>query len=141
MHNFNATLGLYDMVSPDPGAFTTTIDKIIVHPDYQELTHDLALFRLSAPISFSEFVQPACLIGPTRNVLQLTRTRRCYAVGYGLTAGMMAAVKLQKLVIQPQPPSECNSDQLGQVQLRRNTICIGVPQNHTGGSCKVGRRN
>lgn len=126
------------MVAPDPSAFTVTIDKIIVHPDYHELTHDLALFRLSAPISFNEFIQPACLIGPTRNVLQHTRTRRCYAVGYGLTAGMIAAVKLQKLQIQPQLPSECNSDQLGVVQLRSNTICIGVPQNHTGATCKVG---
>lgn len=134
--NFNATLGLYDMVSPDKSAFTTTIDKIIVHPDYKELNNDLALFRLTAPVSFSDFVQPACLIKATRNVLQYTHAKRCYAVGYGLTAGMVAAVKLQKLRIKPKQPSECNSDQLGYVQLRSNTVCIGVPEGKTGATCK-----
>lgn len=134
--NFKATLGLYDMVSPDKSAFETTFDRIIVHPDYHELNNDLALFRLAAPISFSEFVQPACLVRATRNVLQYTFAKRCYAVGYGLTAGMVAAVKLQKLRIKPRPPRECNSDTLGSVQLRRNTVCIGVPDGQTGATCK-----
>lgn len=134
--NFKATFGLYDMVAPDRGSFSARLDQIIVHPDYHDLNNDVALFRLASPINFSEMVQPACLIRATRNALQYTSTKRCYAVGYGLTAGMVAAVKLQKLRIKPKPPSECNSDRLGAVRLRRNTICIGVPDGQTGATCK-----
>lgn len=133
---FTVTLGLYDLVSPEHEALALGIDKLIVHPDYNDLANDLTLMRLSKPVEFNEFIQPACLIHPTRNVLDYTRDKFSFTVGYGLTEGMVGAVKLQKLQIKTKMPSDCNSDKLGSVQLRRGTMCIGPPKGHKGGSCK-----
>lgn len=137
---YKATLGLYDLVEPEKRSFTVDIDRMVAHPNYKDLTNDLALFRLAKPVEFNDLVQPACLVRATRNVLDYTRGKRCYNVGYGLTEGMNEAIRLQKLRIEPRKPSECNSDKLGSVQLKRGTVCIGPVNGKIGGSCKVSRR-
>ena len=133
----NATLGLYDLISPDNSSFSVAVDKLVVHPDYKEMSNDLALFRLARPVEFNEFIQPACLVGPTRNVLVTTEDKICYTVGFGLTAGMVNAVRLQKLRVVARQPAECNSDTLGSIRLRSGTVCIGPPMGQIGSSCKV----
>lgn len=112
------------------------IDKIIVHPDYNDLTNDITLMKMSEPVKFNDFIQPACLIHATRNVLEFTKSKYSFTVGYGLIEGMASAARLQKLQIQSKQPSECNSDKLGSVQLRRGTMCIGPMKGKKGGSCK-----
>lgn len=134
--NYTATLGQYDLVTPDETSFSVDIDKLIVHPQYKDLNNDLALFRLAKPVVFNDFVQPICLIDPIRNIHAYTKDKICYTIGYGLTRDMISAIKLQKLKIKTMKPSDCNEDQLGAVKLRRGTICIG-PGDKLGGSCKV----
>lgn len=102
-----------------------------------DLNNDLLLIKLAKPVKFNEKVQPACFVHRTRNIHMFTKRRKCYTVGYGLTDGMVDAIKLQKLEISTKNPSECNSDQLGSVKLRRGTICVGPPDGKEGGSCKV----
>lgn len=135
--NITATLGLYDLVSPDKSSFTKSIDRLIVHPDYKDLHNDLTLLRLAEPVEFNDQVQPACLIQPTRNILGYTKEKKCFTVGYGLTDGMMETVRLQKLEIRTNQASHCNSDKLGSVQLKPGTVCIGPQESQIGGSCKV----
>lgn len=101
------------------------------------MNNDLLLIRLAKPVKFNEKVQPACFVHRTRNIHMFTKRRKCYTVGYGLTDGMVDAIKLQKLEISTKDPSECNSDQLGSVRLRRGTVCVGPPDGKEGGSCKV----
>lgn len=125
-------------MEPDDKSFEAQIDKLILHPQYDDLNNDLALFRLKDPVVFDDFIQPACLISPIRNIEAYTRDKICYSVGYGLTNNMISAIKLQKLRIRTKSPSECNEDHLGAVKLRRSTICIG-PGQEVGSSCKVRR--
>ena len=110
---------------------------MVLHPNYQNLENDLLMLRLEKPIKISDTIQPACLVQPTRNIQAFTRRRKCYNVGYGLTDGMADAIKLQKVAIVTKQPSDCNSDKLGSVQLKRGTVCIGPPDGKIGGSCKV----
>lgn len=138
--NFNITFGLYDLLSPDQGSFSRSVDKLVVHPDYKDLSNDLTLMRLSQPVNFTDQVQPACLVSPTRNIVTTVGERPAFAVGYGLVESMMDAVRLQKLRVSPKQPADCNSDTLGNVQLRRNTVCMGPPPGQIGGSCKVSSR-
>lgn len=136
LSELQATVGLYDMITPENTSVTVHFDKVIVHPNYNnELDNDLSLLRMKEPLKFNDFIQPLCLINATRNILAFTKNRKCYAVGYGLTDNMMASVKLQKLEISAKPPNDCNSDKLDHIQLRAGTICVG-PAKKTGGSCK-----
>lgn len=134
--NYSATLGLYDLVTPENTSFTVEIDRLIIHPQYRDLNNDLALFRLREPVVFNDFVQPACFIDPIRNLNAYTKDKMCYTIGYGLTNNMISAIKLQKLKIRTKSPRDCNGDRLGAVKLRRGTVCIG-PGEDIGISCKV----
>lgn len=111
------------------------IDKVIRHPAYQELTNDLSLMRLARSIEFSEFIQPICLLEPTRDILAYTKSLTCMNIGYGLIENMMQAVRLQKIIIRPLAAEHCNSEKLDDVQLRTGTVCIGPPEGKIGGSC------
>lgn len=137
VEKYTATLGLYDLVSRDQGAFDMKLDKVIVHPDYKELTNDVMLARLAKPVQFNDFIQPACFVHATRNILRYTKNKKCYTVGYGLAENMEDALRLQKLEISAKEPSACNNDQLNSVQLKRGTVCVGPPDGKIGGSCKV----
>lgn len=95
------------------------------------------LARLDKPIYFNDYIQPACFLPATRNVIRYARNKKCYSVGYGLTDGMEDALRLQKIQIAAKLPNECNSDKLGLVQLKRGSLCVGPPAGHIGGSCKV----
>jgi len=43
-----------------------TVESIFMHPGYdaEKLTNDLTILRLSQPVQFNQYVQPACLPGP-----------------------------------------------------------------------------
>lgn len=132
-----ASVGLYNLVAPDERAFDVRFDRLLVHPDFNDLNNDLALLRTSKPVALGEFVQPVCLVNATRSVLAFARRRKCYSLGYGLTSDLDEAVRLQKLEISVRAPSECNSDQLNGVQLRPGTVCVGPARRHAGASCRV----
>lgn len=137
LSEYKVTVGLYDLINPDERSYEMDIDRLIRHPDYEDLTNDLLLIRLARTVTFDDRVQPACFVHRTRNIHLFTKRRKCYTVGYGLTEGMNDAIRLQKMEITTMDPSECNSDQLGIVRLRQGTVCVGPPDNREGGSCKV----
>lgn len=129
-------MGLYDLVTPDATATKVKFDKLVVHPKYNNLNNDVSLFRIKETLKFDDFVQPACLVNKTENVVEHTGKFNCMAVGYGLIDSMAYAIKLQKLEIKPRKPEECNNDQMNNVKLRQNTICIGPMDDKIGGSCQ-----
>lgn len=108
-----------------------------MHPSYKDLNNDLSLMRLSEPLTFSDNVRPACLVPATRNLISQVGQKPAFSVGYGLTEGMMNAVRLQKLRVSPRKLADCNSDSLGKVQIRRGTVCLGPLAEQIGSSCKV----
>lgn len=60
-----------------------SVDKIIIHPDYDAYTldYDVALIKLKNPIKFNRNVRPVCL--PKSDFDPGTI---CYITGWGLTA-------------------------------------------------------
>lgn len=133
--NYTALFGLYNLVFKDKGSFKVGIDKIIKHPQYQDLFNDIALMHLNRPVEFNENVQPICLIDHTRDIFRRTKDLICYVVGYGKMADMLEAKKQQKLAIRVLPQSECNALIMSDLEFRPNTICIGPPSNKKGGTC------
>jgi secreted trypsin-like serine protease len=67
MANILVTAGVHHQQNSDPKTRQErTIDSVFLHPDWdrETLENDLAILRLSKPVQFNDYVQPACLPGP-----------------------------------------------------------------------------
>lgn len=70
-YGLKITIGHYDRCLPDRSSLNVSVDRIIIHPEFSERTraHDLALIRLSTPITFEKGVSPICLATPSTQYL------------------------------------------------------------------------
>nr|XP_021001219.2 chymotrypsin-like elastase family member 1 [Parasteatoda tepidariorum] len=69
-------------------------ERIIIHDNIPpsiferdgqfDITHDIALIKLNAPVKFTKYVQPACL---PELYTKLDITSNCFGVGWGATRG------------------------------------------------------
>lgn len=53
----------YRILSEDEGQLDVPVESTVVHPEYSASTvyNDIALVKLSEPVTFNHFIQPACL--------------------------------------------------------------------------------
>jgi len=67
---------------PEPGVFYSGVSRVIVYPyfSYEGLTGDIALLKLSSPVTFTDTIRPVCL--PSRDV-NVNRFKVCVATGFG----------------------------------------------------------
>lgn len=63
-----------------------TVRKVVLHPNYNPRTeaNDIALIKLNSPVTFNNYVQPACL----PHVIKDSKTSfsNCFISGWGTTA-------------------------------------------------------
>ncbi|XP_077359587.1 transmembrane protease serine 9-like [Festucalex cinctus] len=61
------SLGRQNLQGNNPNEVTRTVDAIILHPDFDifSLDNDIALLRLSSPVTFSDYIRPVCLAANT----------------------------------------------------------------------------
>jgi secreted trypsin-like serine protease len=96
----NAAFYTFDIGISDrskPGAFSVkrSVSKIIMHPQYSDrtLVNDIALMKLSSPISYSDYIVPACI--PTSTLSNISGMSSI-ATGWGSTgAGGVTKVLMQ----------------------------------------------
>uniref|UniRef100_A0A672JN13 Peptidase S1 domain-containing protein n=1 Tax=Salarias fasciatus TaxID=181472 RepID=A0A672JN13_SALFA len=68
-HCFSSTsgwmisLGRENLEGNNPNAVTISVSRIILHPDYDRRSsdNDIALLRLSSPVTFTDYIRPVCL--------------------------------------------------------------------------------
>src|SRR6218665_1017565 len=68
----------------NPYEIDMTVDQVYTHPKYNAtaIDNDVALLRLSHPVTLGQTVQPICLPGPNED---LNRFRVCVDTGFGRT--------------------------------------------------------
>ncbi|XP_030834998.1 sushi domain-containing protein 2-like [Strongylocentrotus purpuratus] len=61
------------------------VDATIIHPDYNAVSNDkdIALLRLTEPVSFSDYVRPACIASSSN---ESSDYHRCLVAGWGDTS-------------------------------------------------------
>ncbi|XP_059847466.1 transmembrane protease serine 9 [Hypanus sabinus] len=79
---WDAVLGTIYSDGQHATAVTRSIKEIIFHPLYNHsiLDYDVALLKLSSPVTFSRFIQPACLPSP---VHVFPAGKNCTVTGWG----------------------------------------------------------
>ncbi|XP_015232725.1 PREDICTED: transmembrane protease serine 13-like [Cyprinodon variegatus] len=102
------------------------VQKIILNKNYNQKTNDqdVALLKLTSPVSFNDNVQPACLPLVGQDFPQGTS---CWTSGFGTTeAGSATASKdLMEVTVDIIDTRVCNSISVYGGAVTRNMICAG----------------
>ena len=77
-------LGTTAFQGTDSDAVVAYVDLVVVNPNYNKAAYnnDVALLRLSSPVTFTDTVRPIC-VAPSN--VDLTQFKYCLATGFGVT--------------------------------------------------------
>lgn len=86
---YEVKLGAYQLDSFTPEAEVRTVAQVFVHTSYQQegSQGDIALLRLSSPVSFSRYIRPICL--PAANA-SFPNGLQCTVTGWGHVASSVS---------------------------------------------------
>uniref|UniRef100_A0A671PXM9 Chymotrypsin like n=1 Tax=Sinocyclocheilus anshuiensis TaxID=1608454 RepID=A0A671PXM9_9TELE len=100
-----------------------TVTLAITHPLYSSTTinNDIALLKLSSPVTLTPRISPVCLAPSTINILPGTR---CFTTGCGRTATTSNPLILQQTGIPITSPAVCRQI-WGQNSITDAMICAG----------------
>ncbi|XP_033467765.2 chymotrypsin-like protease CTRL-1 [Epinephelus lanceolatus] len=75
-------LGRETQSGPNVNEVSRTVSQIIVHPNYNDTLYnnDIALMKLSSPVTFTDYIKPVCLAS---NSSQVHSSTPCWATGWG----------------------------------------------------------
>ncbi|XP_032092139.1 serine protease 27-like [Thamnophis elegans] len=80
---YEIQLGAYKLQDPSPNMVTSTVKRIISHPDYTKeegSSWDIALVELNSPVTFNDYILPVCL--PTSSA-EFPADTKCWVTGWG----------------------------------------------------------
>ncbi|CAL1295658.1 unnamed protein product [Larinioides sclopetarius] len=116
-HEWRVHLGNHHKFYRDPNEQIRFVERIIIYPDVtddelidfqlEDLTHDIALIKLNAPVEFSEKVKPACI--PEQSY-QLKTGTKCMATGWGTTRGTGQSHVLKEVDLWIEAASTCEGE-------------------------------
>ncbi|XP_061823747.1 chymotrypsin-like protease CTRL-1 [Nerophis lumbriciformis] len=134
----------------NPNEVSRTVAQVIVHPDYNNSTfeNDIALFRLSSPITYTNYIQPVCMAS---NTSQFHSATKCWGTGWGRLGSDQPNVgydMLQEVEIPVVGNKQCACNyNLVPHSITSNMLCAGeegrgICQGDSGGplQCKQGSR-
>ncbi|XP_047464254.1 mast cell tryptase [Mugil cephalus] len=120
--------GRETQAGPNANEVSRRVSQIIVHPNYNNTLYnnDIALMRLSAPVTFNNFIRPVCLAS---NSSQFYNSTLCWATGWGRLGkdvSLPASQPLQEVEVPVIGNRQCscnynNSD----ANITDNMICAG----------------
>ncbi|XP_067326603.1 serine protease 27-like [Anolis sagrei] len=76
-------LGIYQLANDSKDTVTSTVQQVIIHPNYTSKAGsgaDIALVELTFPVKYSDAILPVCL--PTSS-MQFSTGARCWVTGWG----------------------------------------------------------
>ncbi|XP_054623794.1 chymotrypsin-like protease CTRL-1 [Dunckerocampus dactyliophorus] len=142
--------GRQNQSGPNPNEVSRSVAQVIVHPDYENGTfqNDIALFKLSSPVTYTNYIRPVCMAS---NTSQFHNATMCWATGWGRLGSdqpNVAFERLQEVEIPVIGNKQCAcSYSLVPHDITSNMLCAGeegrgICQGDSGGplQCKQGSR-
>ncbi|XP_040885431.1 tryptase [Toxotes jaculatrix] len=134
---------------PNVHEVNRTLTQVIVHPDYNNtlFNNDIALMKLSSPVTFTDYIRPVCLAS---NSSQFYNSTLCWATGWGRIGKdepLPASEPLQEVEIPVIGNKQCSCNYRPEpaANITGNMICAGQEnkgacQGDSGGplQCKQG---
>ncbi|XP_013885011.1 acrosin [Austrofundulus limnaeus] len=125
---FRVAAGLTVLSDPGPYVQICSIRIIRIHEDFDPhtLDSDVALVMLSAPLNFTEHVQPACTPFNVNHVVRLTFAH-CFISGWGSNAYKGAMMdRLQEAELELIDRDQCNQVTWYDGAITENMLCAGL---------------
>jgi len=125
---FKLKLGVYDYRNDnEQGEIIRSVSQVIMHSQYnrpKQMAHDMALLKLSSPITYTDHIQPVCL--PTNINDVLAGNVNLIVTGWGATSeGGAVSSQLRQVVVPSMTSAQCTS-QYGTSQIDTATMfCAG----------------
>lgn len=95
-------LGAYNLSQLNPNEVIRGIVQAYVHHDYNNQTYDndIALLKLSAPVNFTDYIQPVCLASHNSTFLEGTNS---WVTGFG-DLGKLQIINLAQTIVFSEVP-------------------------------------
>ncbi|XP_034285942.1 zonadhesin-like [Pantherophis guttatus] len=130
LHLWRIVVGATDLSKLPDDVQTHTVSKVVLHQDYNPLTeeNDIALIKLDSPVTFNDYVQPACL--PRVTMGSETNFTSCFATGWGITAenSVRTSDVLQEAKLNILDTQKCNSSDWYNGAMSPHTLCAGYEE-------------
>ncbi|XP_075836613.1 serine protease 40-like isoform X1 [Microtus pennsylvanicus] len=136
--DYRILLGYNQLGSPTNSSRQMTVNKIILHENYNKFHHqgnDIALIQLHRPVAYSSSIFPACIPEHTTKVFQ---ARTCWISGWGMLREdkfLPSPFPLQEAEVSLIDNKECEtffhtSESIGQYNtIKDDMICAGDVKN------------
>uniref|UniRef100_A0A667WZB6 pancreatic elastase II n=1 Tax=Myripristis murdjan TaxID=586833 RepID=A0A667WZB6_9TELE len=124
-YNYRVELGKHNLKDTEEGSIALRAAKIFTHEDYNTLLsrHDIALIKLSSPVTFSDTIMPACLPDPG---FVLPHGAPCYVTGWGrLSTSGPPADTLQQALLPVVGHDTCSQNDWWSVLATDKMVCAG----------------
>uniref|UniRef100_A0A672IJF9 pancreatic elastase II n=1 Tax=Salarias fasciatus TaxID=181472 RepID=A0A672IJF9_SALFA len=124
-YNYRVELGKHSLEASEDGSIAQRPANIFSHEDYNTLLsrNDIALIKLSSPVTFSDTIQPACL--PDQGLV-LPHDTPCFVTGWGRlsTSGPLADI-LQQALLRVVGHDICSHPDWWSVLATEKMVCAG----------------
>uniref|UniRef100_A0A3B4FIP6 Plasma kallikrein-like n=1 Tax=Pundamilia nyererei TaxID=303518 RepID=A0A3B4FIP6_9CICH len=113
-------LGRHSQSGLNPNEVTQTLENIVCHPKYNPLTieNDICLLKLSAPVNFTDYIQPICLASENSTFYSGTSS---WVTGDGSLSNI-----LQEVNVPIVGSNECKCYYQDFSEITENMICAGL---------------
>ncbi|XP_054931569.1 uncharacterized protein Rtca isoform X4 [Dermacentor andersoni] len=137
--NLVLKFGSHDLVRDDAGVQIRRVSSYATHNNYRpdDLTHDVAVIKLSLPVNYTAHVRPVCLPGAGQ---QLAVNTTCFASGWGNTRGSGGSFSLKQARLAVRPfAAACAAILAAQPSLDASAVVCAVDESHDAGPCHGGQ--
>ncbi|KAL4007316.1 hypothetical protein ACER0C_001168 [Sarotherodon galilaeus] len=139
-YNTVVHLGRYNQSGSNPNELTHNVESIICHPAfsfYWPFNNDICLLKLSAPVNFTDYIQPICLASESSIFYNGTSS---WVTGFGYDDSYRFPNILQEVKVPILGNNECRcyfGDYYHRFpQITENITCTG-PKSDWTGPCNV----
>ncbi|XP_069766636.1 acrosin-like [Narcine bancroftii] len=122
--SWQAVIGLRELSKPDRWTITRKLENIVLHEKFVGNRNDVAVLKVDQPISFGDYIRPACLPKPGK--YDNEKWTHCHVTGWGLMEQNGKPLRiLQEARVELIPSETCQQSNWYDHAVDSKMICAG----------------